>query len=280
MSMPAGHGSPARSASSIFQRAGGEVSCSWQECRTKKKALRPKPEGLRAPLSERRAGGLGSGFRAGRRGDFRFGPAEPAHGVGAHAPEDGDLRGLSLLGLAVLALVLGADKLSVNKDMVAFVQRVRDGLAEAVEDDDAVPLSSGLPLVVRVLPRLLRGDGQHGEIRAVAADLPLLRVLAEEADELDVIEIHDLFLHFCPTSLGHPRAEWILLPRRAAAFREGPKRFRGRNRESRRREAAGRRNYPEAVPRERSGGNGSVVSIAPMLVDSAPTGSPGKERTG
>src|SRR6266851_2776325 len=33
-----------------------------------------------------------------------------------------------------------------------------------------------------------------------------------------------------------------------------PKRTRGRNRESRRREAAGRRNYPEAVPKERSGG--------------------------
>src|SRR5581483_944785 len=70
--------------------------------------------------------------------------------------------------------------------------------------------------------RLLGSDGQHGEIRAVAADLPLLRVLAEEADELNVIEIHDLFLHFCPISLGHPRAEWILLPRRAAAFWEGP----------------------------------------------------------
>ena len=42
----------------------------------------------------------------------------------------------------------------------------------------------------------------------------------------------------------------MLLPRRAAAFWEGPKGFTGRNRESRRREAAGRRNYPEAVPRE------------------------------
>jgi hypothetical protein len=37
-----------------------------------------------------------------------------------------------------------------------------------------VPLGFRLPLVVRVLPRLLRGDGQHGEIRAIAADLPLL----------------------------------------------------------------------------------------------------------
>jgi len=43
----------------------------------------------------------------------------------------------------------------------------------------------------------------------------------------------------------------MLLPRRAAAFREGPEWFNGRNRESRRREAAGRRNYPEAVPKEK-----------------------------
>ena len=78
--------------------------------------------------------------------------------------------------------------MSVNEDVVALVERVGDGLAEAVEGHDAVPLGFGLPLVVRVLPRLLRGDGQDGEVRAVAADLPLLRVLAEEADELDVID--------------------------------------------------------------------------------------------
>ena len=78
--------------------------------------------------------------------------------------------------------------MSVNEDMVALVERVRDGFAEAVERHDAVPLGFGLPLVVRVLPRLLRGDGQHGEIRAVAADLALLGVFPEEADELDVID--------------------------------------------------------------------------------------------
>ncbi len=78
--------------------------------------------------------------------------------------------------------------MSVNEDMVALVERVRDGLPDAVKGHDAVPLGSGLPLVVRVLPRLLRRDGQHGEIRAVAADLPLLGVFPEEADELDVID--------------------------------------------------------------------------------------------
>ena len=78
--------------------------------------------------------------------------------------------------------------MSVHEDMVALVERFGDGLAEAVEGHDAVPLGFGLPLVVRVLPRLLCGDGQHSEIRAVAADLPLLRVFPEEADELDVID--------------------------------------------------------------------------------------------
>src|ERR1700736_1813766 len=43
-----------------------------------------------------------------------------------------------------------------------------DGLAEAGY------LGLGLPLVVRVLPRLLGGGGQYGEVRAVAMDLPLL----------------------------------------------------------------------------------------------------------
>jgi hypothetical protein len=51
-----------------------------------------------------------------------------------------------------------------------------------------MPFGFGLPLVVRGFPRLLGGDGQHGEIRTVAADLPLLRVFPEEADELDVID--------------------------------------------------------------------------------------------
>jgi hypothetical protein len=139
------------------------------------------------PVSERSV--FRSWLRSRRlRGHFRFRAAQPPDGIGADAPEDGDLRGLGLLRLAVLVLVFRADELSVNQDMVALVERVRDGLAEAIKRHDAVPLGSGLPLFVRVLPRLLRGDGQHGEIRAVAADLPLLRVFAEEADELDVID--------------------------------------------------------------------------------------------
>lgn len=54
-------------------------------------------------------------------GGFRFSARESLHGIGAHTPEDGELRGLGFLRLAVFALVFRADELSVNQDMVAFV---------------------------------------------------------------------------------------------------------------------------------------------------------------
>src|SRR5258708_18258069 len=50
----------------------------------------------------------------------------------------------------------------------------------------------------------------------------------------------------CPIFLGRPIRERPLLPKRTAALWEGPVPF-GRNRESRSREAAGRRHWPEAV---------------------------------
>src|SRR5260370_34210758 len=125
----------------------------WEECETNERALRPEPEGPRTPQSERRVAWLSASFDAGRcRWHFGFRAAEPADGVGANAPEDGDLRGLRFLGLAVLALVHRTDELSVHEDVVALVERVGDGLAEAVEGHDAVAVGFGLPLVVRVVP--------------------------------------------------------------------------------------------------------------------------------
>lgn len=59
-------------------------------------------------------GALRSRWRGGRS---RFRAAEPPHGVGA----DDRARRFGLLGLAVLALVLRADELSVNEDKVALV---------------------------------------------------------------------------------------------------------------------------------------------------------------
>jgi hypothetical protein len=61
-----------------------------------------------------------------------------------------------------------------------------------------------------------------------------------------------LNLLFLPYFLGAPKKRGVLLPRRVAAFWEGPVMY-GRNREIRSREAAGRRNWPEAVPRKMNG---------------------------
>src|SRR5216683_2931194 len=66
--------------------------------------------------------------------------------------------------------------------------------------------------------------------------------------------VHD----FSPVSalvIGAPRSERLLFGRETRNLRRCFKRFVGRNRKSRRREAAGRRNYPEAVPNE-EGRNG------------------------
>src|SRR5713226_7611892 len=69
-----------------------------------------------------------------------------------------------------------------------------------------------------------------------------------------------MFSFFLPHFLGALRSERPLLPKRAGALWEGPALF-GRNRESRRREAAGRRNWPEAVPRKRSGRKRSLTRL-------------------
>ena len=111
----------------------------------KKKALRPAPEALLHWESERCVFRLW--LRRGRR-CRRFGlrSAQTPEEVDACAPEDGELRLLRFLGLAVLARVVPTDELSVNEDMIAFVQRIGDGLANAVEGHDSVPLGFGLPL--------------------------------------------------------------------------------------------------------------------------------------
>ena len=132
--------------------AAGETVLKLAGKKDKQKALRPKPEGKEFQTISKRCI-----FRRRLRGRslcrrFRFCPAQPPDGIRADAPEGSDFRRLRFLRLSVLALVLRADELSVNKDMVALPERVRDGLAEAVERDDAVPLGFRLPLFVRVLP--------------------------------------------------------------------------------------------------------------------------------
>src|SRR6266481_1182610 len=71
----------------------------------------------------------------------------------------------------------------------------------------------------------------------------------------------NFFSFFLPHFPGALRSERPLLPRRADALREGPVLF-GRNRESRSREAAGRRNWPEAVPRELRGRKRALTGLS------------------
>jgi hypothetical protein len=56
------------------------------------------------------------GSRCGR-GCFCFRAAEPPNGVPTHAPGDNGIARIGLLGLAVLALELRADELSVYEDI-------------------------------------------------------------------------------------------------------------------------------------------------------------------
>src|SRR6266481_2653676 len=76
------------------------------------------------------------------------------------------------------------------------------------------------------------------------------------------------FLRFCPCNWGTriasgycSQSERLLFGRDTRNLRRCFRRFVGRNRKSRRREAAGRRNYPEAVPN----GEGRNVSNARKL---------------
>lgn len=97
----------------------------WQERRTNKKSPPAEAGGLYCSANSKRSA-FGSRLRCGSwRGHFRLRAAQP--------PENRELRSLRFLGFAILALVLRAHELSVNQDMVALVEPVRDGLAEAVE---------------------------------------------------------------------------------------------------------------------------------------------------
>jgi hypothetical protein len=56
-----------------------------------------------------------------------------------------------------------------------------------------------------------------------------------------------------------------------AALREGPALLFGRSRESRNREAAGRRNWPEAVPKKMRGRKRQLVGLTERSVNFADT---------
>ena len=88
-------------------------------------------------------------------------------------------------GFAVPAFVRGANEAALDEHVRTFLDRRRDVFGEPrAKHTDAVPLGLRGPLVVGVLPRPLRRDGQNSELRAVVVPrLTLLRVSADEADD-------------------------------------------------------------------------------------------------
>ena len=126
-----------------------------------------------------RSGEAGSdGFR------FGFAAVELADDIGANTPER-LLVGLGFLAFAVSAFVRGADEAALDEHVRAFLDRRCDVFGEPrAEYADAVPLGLRRPLVVGVLPRPLRRDGQNGELRAVVVPgLTLLGVGTNKSDD-------------------------------------------------------------------------------------------------
>ena len=125
------------------------------------------------------------GSSGARSGYLRLGFAtvEPAHDVGVNGP-GGDLRRGGLLALAVGTLVGRADQAAFDEDVRAFLD-CRGGVfgEPRTEDRDPMPLGLRRPLVFNILPRALRGDGKHGELRTVVPRLTLLRVGADKSDD-------------------------------------------------------------------------------------------------
>jgi hypothetical protein len=81
--------------------------------------------------------------------------------------------------------------------------------------------------------------------------LAALGVFADETDEMDCIQIHEIF-SFSARCDGVTKGGVDTAPKARGCILGGTRRF-GRNRKSRSPEAAGRRNYPEAVPRREGG---------------------------
>ena len=107
-----------------------------------------------------------------------------------------------------------------------------------------MPLRFGVPFFVGTLAGPLSRQRKNRVFAVRRSNRVVLRVLAEITDQ----------------KLGHPEASAYCSQGERLLFRRGtrnlPRRFRrflGRNRTSRRREAAGRRNYPEAVPNGKGG---------------------------
>jgi len=98
--------------------------------------------------------------------------------------------------------------------------------------------------------RTLCCDRQNDELRAVAFRFLLFRVGANKADEGNRVHVRHFQISFSAPFFWSTQKRGRLLPKRAAAFWEGNQGSKGGTRKPR---SCGRRNSPEAVPRETSG---------------------------
>src|SRR6266478_8363733 len=202
-----------------------------------KKALRQRRRAFELFASERSFVGL---WRLRGSVGLRFAAIEPAYDISADGPRR-NLRGLRLLAFAVRLFVGRADERAFDEYVGALLDGRGDTLCQKwPENNDPMPLGFRAPFVICVLPRALCGDRRHGEFRTVAFRLTLLRVRTNEPDESYRGKTFFESPFSAPFSWSTQK-RGLLLPKRTAALWEGHVRF-GRNRESRRREAAGCRN--------------------------------------
>ena len=84
---------------------------------------------------------------------------------------------------------LASGQLALHENVSAFDEPVRQLREAFAEGGDVMPLSLFFPLVVLVLPGLLRCDG---ELRDRGAIRQIFRfgILADESDDRKLIEVH------------------------------------------------------------------------------------------
>jgi len=91
------------------------------------------------------------------------------------------------------AIVLARGQLALHEYVSAFPEPVRQLRETLAERDHVMPLCPFLPLVFLVLPGLLSRDGEfrdRGPVRQILG----FGVLADEADDRKLIEVHVVFL--------------------------------------------------------------------------------------
>ncbi len=106
---------------------------------------------------------------------------------------------------------------------------------------DAMPLDFRDPFVFCVFSGALCGDRKNGKSRTVVPRLTLLRVGTNKSDDRHCGQTFLESPFSCPIFLGHTEAR-ASASKASGCILGGTQRFMERNRESRSREAAGRRN--------------------------------------